>query len=270
MQATLFADDACFSMGHECIETLEKQVNNELEEVSFWFQANKLALNVGKTNFILIKVQLKLNGAVLEQKEDIKYLGVTIDHKLNWKAHIKNCTNNLSKCLWAITKLRRFANTPILKLVYYAVAYPCLQYCISSWGGACKTKLKPLLVKQKLIIKTILHEKYTSPSSPLFHKLTILKLPEIYDLQVSKLMKNQFNKNTFQNLNSLSTVHSHNTRSSSKNNYFLPSVKSNLGKTSFTYYGPLVWNSLPNEVRTTPKFQFKFLLKNHLLERYLH
>ena len=216
-----------------------------------------------------IRLQLKLNGALLEQKDSIKYLGVVIDQKLNWKSHITNCTAKLGKCLWAINKLRRYTTIPILKLVYFALAYPYIQYCISSWGGACKTSLQPLFIKQKLIIKSMLHEQYISPSSPLFHKLNILKLPEIYDLQICKLMQNQINNNTGQNIHPIPTVHTHQTRSSSQHNYYIPLAKSNLGKTSFSFYGPTVWNSLPINIKTASKFKFKLLLKKHLLKRYL-
>ena len=277
MSATLFADDACFNLGHENPLTLQCHVNGELEKISAWFRENRLSLNVEKTNFIVIhrrnkpiKLHIKLNGVQLSENDQVKYLGVTIDQKLNWKPQIRNCTSKLSKCLWAITKLRPYTNTSTLKLVYFSLAYPYLQYCISSWGGACQTNLQPLLVKQKLIVKTMLYEKYISPSSPLFLKLGLLKLPEIYSFQVGKLMFNQIRKNhnVSENISSLNSTHIYNTRSSYNQNYYVPSVNSNIGKTSFRYSGPLVWNSLPKNIKTSTKFQFKHLLKNHLLNIY--
>ena len=154
-------------------------------------------------------------------------------------------------------------------MVYFALGYPYLQYCLPSWGGTSKTSLQPLLIKQKIVIKTMLWKKYTTPSSPLFHQLGLLKLPEIYDLQIGTLMFNKIRNNTTQHISSLSEIHSHNTRSSNQLNYFIPSVSSNLGKTSFKYYGPIVWNSLPNEIKVATKSKFKFLIKNHLLQKYL-
>ena len=278
MEATLFADDACFSLGGNNTTAIEQLVGSELGKISTWFRTNRLCLNVEKTNFMLIHrrnqkldVKLELNGTQLAEKDHVRYLGVTIDNKLNWKLHINNCTAKLNRCLWAITKLRPFTNISTLKLVYFALAYPYIQYCISSWGGACKTSLQPLLIKQKLIVKTMLKENYMSPSSPLFHKLGLLKLPEIYNFQIGKLMFNQIKKDSVfsQNLSSLQSVHSYRTRSSNNLNYFIPSVRSNLGKTSFSYYGPIVWNSLPNKIKRSSKYQFKFLLKSHLLKNYL-
>ena len=123
MQATMFADDACFTFGHACSKFLEDSVNVELVKISKWFSSNKLTLNVDKTCFLLIhrkreqiSLGLKLNGTSLAQKNEIKYLGVTIDQKLNWKSHINYCTAKLSKCLWAITRLCRYTNTPTLKI----------------------------------------------------------------------------------------------------------------------------------------------------------
>ena len=94
-----------------------------------------------------------LNNATLEEKDQVKYLGVTIDKRLDWKAHINSCTSKLNRCIWAISKLRRYTSLSTLKQVYYSLAYPYIQYCISTWGGAPKSTLQPLLIKQKRIIK---------------------------------------------------------------------------------------------------------------------
>ena len=278
MDTTLFADDACFNLAHNNPCVLEQLVNLELEKIGHWFNDNKLAINTDKTHFILIhrksqkiNIHLKLNGSQLLKKDQITYLGVIIDEKLNWKPHVLNCTTKLNRCLWAITKLRPYANTRALKMVYYSLAYPFIQYCVSSWGGACPTTLQPLLAKQKCIIKSILFQDYTASSSPLFLKLGLLKLNEIYRLQIAKLMFNQIKNNNIicQNLSPVSEPHSYSTRSSHNLDYCIPRVKSNLGKTSFQFCGPLVWNSLPNEIKSSSIFQFKMRLKKHLLNSYL-
>ena len=278
METTLFADDACFSFGHLNLEVLELYVNNELKKISKWYSNNKLALNVDKSNCILIhrkkqkiKINLVLNDVLLEQLEEVKYLGITIDEHLNWKSHIYNCTLQLNKCLWAITKLRPYTTISTLKLVYYALAYPYIQYCITTWGGASDLSLKPLLIKQKRIIKTMLYEPTISRSSPLFHKLNLLKLNEIYDLKVGTQMfkVNQKNSNFLHEIPLISSVHDHNTRLNSNANYYKHSVTSELGKTAFSYYGPKVWNTIPMDVRNSTAFQFKSLYKDHLLQKYL-
>ena len=135
-------------------------------------------------------------------------------------------------------------------MIYYSIAYPFLQYCISSWGGTSKSLLEPLFRKQKIIVRCILHKPYRTHSSPLFHHLNILKLEDIYRLQMGRLMqKHHKNKIVLSgSIENLSLLHSHSTRSRLSRNYFIPSVHTNLGKTSFSYNGPKIWNSFPQEV----------------------
>ena len=167
-------------------------------------------------------------------------------------------------------KLRPYTSLHTLKLVYYSLAHPHLQYCISTWGGACKTTLQQLLTKQKIIIRCMLYQSYRAPSSPLFHKLSILKVDDVYKLSIAKLIIKLFNNHTIpQTLSTISNIHSHNTRHNIPSNLFIPTVTSNLGKTSFSHCGPTIWNNIPIEIRTSSIFSFKSKLKKHTIENYL-
>ena len=50
----MFADDTNLFYSHKNIKTLFKTVNNELINISTWFQANKLSLNGNKTKYIFL------------------------------------------------------------------------------------------------------------------------------------------------------------------------------------------------------------------------
>ena len=79
---------------NEDTETL----NKELQSVLKWVASNKLALNISKTKCIVFgtnhslraRPQLNLvwNGVAVEQVEETKLLGVTLDCKLSWPKHI--------------------------------------------------------------------------------------------------------------------------------------------------------------------------------------
>ena len=90
----LFADDTSIFFSHKNLKELESIVNNELSKVSDWLIANKLTLNVDKSNFLLIspsrknttnKINLSINNEAIAQKDCIKYLGVLLDKNLSWK-----------------------------------------------------------------------------------------------------------------------------------------------------------------------------------------
>ena len=90
----IFADDTNLFCTNRSLSALELSVNENLKSVSSWLVANKLSLNIDKTNFIIFhprqkavnhKVILHINGQKLEQVKCIRYLGVYIDCNLTWK-----------------------------------------------------------------------------------------------------------------------------------------------------------------------------------------
>ena len=70
----LFADDTSTLLINKKEEEIEKIYNKELIHVSEWLNANKLSLNIGKSNLILFrKSQTKITF-----KPDIKIMGEDI------------------------------------------------------------------------------------------------------------------------------------------------------------------------------------------------
>ena len=49
----LFADDTSIYFESDNLLTLQKIVNRELRKVKKWLEANWLALNIGKTNYVI-------------------------------------------------------------------------------------------------------------------------------------------------------------------------------------------------------------------------
>jgi len=91
----LFADDTNLFFSSRDISHLFVTVNEELDKLSNWFKANKLSLNVKKTNYMLFgnkhlpiagTYNIIIDDQVLERVEFTKFLGVFIDEKLNWKS----------------------------------------------------------------------------------------------------------------------------------------------------------------------------------------
>ena len=69
----------------DSLETRETRVNQELKHVHDWLCANKLSLNIDKTNFVIFypfqkknpakTILFKVNQTPIKQKDHIKYLG---------------------------------------------------------------------------------------------------------------------------------------------------------------------------------------------------
>ena len=89
----LFADDTNIFHAHKSITALEEITSEQLNLVHEWLCANKLSLNIEKSNFVIFHpIQKKLIYTVtiatrdksLKQEDNIKYLGIIIDKNLNW------------------------------------------------------------------------------------------------------------------------------------------------------------------------------------------
>ena len=216
-------------------------------------------------------IDLKLNGVQITREREVKYLGVILDEKLTWKSHTVYINNKLSKCLWALCKLRHYTNIETLKLIYYSLAHPHLQYCLSSWGGTSNSNLNPLLIRQKRMIRIIMNKPFRSPSSPLFFELKVLKLHELYKFRIAILMFNNKSGKVQmpQSLVPLTNLHTHDTRLRANQNYVIPPAHTNLKKTSFSYVGPRIWQDIPSDLKSSSEFVFKRKVKDFFLQNYI-
>ena len=119
----------------------DKNLNNtELSKIYDWLVANKLSLNIKKSNFVIFRPRQKIlnyqvnlkvfghhtNGYIsLEHKKFIKYLGVLIDENLSWSYHIAHVASKISKSIDIISRIRHFVPlsnfTPYLQITHSTI-----------------------------------------------------------------------------------------------------------------------------------------------------
>ena len=142
---------------------LETIINQELFKVKAWCDVNKLSLNFSKTNFIIIKSpQKRLNTPInvsiqdnggntfpLERKDHVKYLGVLIDDKINWKHHISFVCSPVGRNSGIFFKLRHYLTPLQQRQIYFNLINPYISYAIVAWGSAYKKQPKKTPSKTK-------------------------------------------------------------------------------------------------------------------------
>ena len=95
-----------------------------------WLNANKISLNVKKTELVIFMhkkkklectVRIKLSRKRLYPSNSVKYLGVKIVENLNWKDHIHDIATKLNRTNTLLFKTRNYADFNTLKSIYFAI-----------------------------------------------------------------------------------------------------------------------------------------------------
>ena len=277
----LFADDTTIYYSHKDLKLIHKAITMDMACLEDWFKANKLSLNISKTNYVIfhpanrvlppIDWELKMGTEIIERKATVKFLGMFIDEHLKWASQLSHVTSKMAKSLYVINSLKTILPIKDLKTLYYTMIYPYLTYGIESWGSAQKGLLHKANILQRKVVRSIGIVKYNDPVSPVFKSLHLLQCSDIYDLQVLKLMYaymqndlplpliEQFTRNT--------EIHGHNTRQN--RNPHVQMRQTSLAAKSIVHYGPLIWSKLPNEIKNvTLKSTFVRKCKKYMLELY--
>ena len=143
---------------------------------------NKLGLKISidKTKALCTKLNtdnlgmLTLNNVPLQWASEYKYLGVHIDDKLNFKAHVSHLENKALKrinCMKVLSSLSG-VNAHILRLFYIQAIAPVLEYGSIASTLATKTQIDRLQRIQNIAMRLILgapkHTRIQSMSNELY------------------------------------------------------------------------------------------------------
>ena len=110
----LFADDSTvlYSFPRQCSATVPEYINGKLNILYDWILANKLAINIDKSKYIIfsfineLKIgPIKLADSCIQQVNSVKFLGVHIDNNLTFNCHIDYIIAKLSKTTGVLFKL---------------------------------------------------------------------------------------------------------------------------------------------------------------------
>ena len=101
----MFADDTNIFISGKKLDDIKLLINCELENISVWFCANLLSLNIKKTNYMLFgnknlpDIDILFNSHRITKVNQTIFLGVIIQHNLKWQAHIQLIQNKISKTI---------------------------------------------------------------------------------------------------------------------------------------------------------------------------
>ena len=240
---------------NKSVTKLNKLVNQEMKNLTVWLNANKISLNVEKTELAIFKhqrkklgteIKIKLTRKWLDPSRSFRYLGIQIDQNLNWKDHINDIAVKLNRANFLLFKIRNFVNITILKTIYFSIFDSHINYANLVWAQNSNA-MSRILTLQKKAMRIITFQSRNCHSSPLFSKLKLLKFNDKVLLENVLLISEFINSLLPQVFNSwftfCSDIHNYETNSSATCKLLKPSFHTNLcGKNSITINAADAWN----------------------------
>ena len=278
----VFADDTNIYYESKNVSDLTRLLNKELRSVKKWLDANKLSLNIAKTNYIIFhspSVNIPSDAVIKIRKKHIKrvkfvnFLGVLLDEHLSWKYHFSELSKKLARTCGMLFKTRNLLQVDVLLCLYNALFLSFLQYGLIFWGQTYASYTEPIFRLQKKAVRAISFQPRMFPSLPIFKGLKLLKLSDIFELRLLTFVFDSINKTSpdcFHNFFLFSSsVHQYSTRQASHGDLYMTHQNTlHYGLKSIRYLGAKLWNTLPVELRNAPpKLSFKRNLKLYLLNK---
>lgn len=286
LKTILFADDTSLSSVISLFPSGPRRtslaINNELEKITDWLRANKLSLNVKKTKYMVFrfsqtqenslpKLNLKMNGVNIAKVTTFKFLGITISETLSWKPHLDIISKKISKVTGVMNRIKYQVNSSILQTIYNSLILSHLHYGILCWGFYGNRLFK----LQKKAVRVVDKQKYNAHTDPIFKRLKLLKIEDIFKVQCLKFyfkLKNKSLPSYFVSnfiLTRSGDLHEYHLRS---NNYRSEAVRRHSTNKRIRLFLPTLLNGTPNEllgkVSTHSLDSFKRRSKNLYLDSY--
>nr|XP_058947926.1 uncharacterized protein LOC131775812 [Pocillopora verrucosa] len=257
----MYADDTHLTYAGSNLENVQFCLNEDLANVFNWLQANKLTLNMTKTEFMLIGSRQRLNtltasptitmnNTQVSQVTATKSLGVIIDDKLDWQSHIEKLTKKIAYGIGALKRIRHLIPASTLHLVYQALVKPHFDYCDIVWGNCGKTLQDKLQKLQNRAARVLTFSNYDADATELLEFLRWKNLTRQQEIHKATMMFRCLHGLAPEYLSSKFTWRdsAYDLRDS-ENKLNVPLPPTYYYRKSFSYNGATLWNSLPCDIR---------------------
>jgi hypothetical protein len=217
-ETALYADDTAIYAHSFYAQAAATQNQIHINQILKYFQKWKLKLNENKTETITfarkrtnIKIfsQLKINNEKITPKKTVKYLGLHLDARLNFKHHIQQAINKGNVIIRKIYPLIVKGNKMTTEnkiLLYKTLIRPTITYAAPVWSHLSNYALEPLEVFQNKCLRLANNaSRYTNTE----HLRTISKIKPIKEF-IADMSKKFYKRGDNQYINKILEIHNNN------------------------------------------------------------
>ena len=241
----LYADDTAVIISCDSDTELQAQIDLFVCRYLLWCDKNCIVLNPAKSEFLTFNasnIHVSVNGHILINPSYVKYLGILIDDKLEWKHHVSHVTKVCSQRIGMFKKILPYLPKFAALMYYNCFIKSAFSYCIMFWFGNDRSGRYKLIDKIDHVINYFANA-FKCDTSQLICDMKICNTLAVYKLQSLSFMYDVMHNVIILphcNLNLNANVHGHHTRSSV--NLHIDSITS-MERRNFLYRSLLLWNS---------------------------
>ena len=183
-----YADDIVICTTGKEISTVSELMQNALSKIQNWCVYVGLTVNPNKAELLLLTnkkkysmQQLSMFNTSIPRRQKVKYLGVNIDNKLNWKSHVETklnkCTGLLLQCK-RITGIKWGVHPKYLSWIYNAIIKPIFLHGVIVWWQFCSSESNQRYISRlnRLAALTFSNSFKTTPTAALEYLLDLTPL----------------------------------------------------------------------------------------------
>ena len=267
-----FADDNSIYCSGRPFDEVREMLGSAREKCLCWFRENHLTANPGKFQVVFLgtnaqDLSLCIDGKEKEASNQVKLLGVTIDRYLKFDTHIRNLCSKANNKINCLLRIRKFLSEDQAKRLSDAYILSSFNYCPLIWMFCGKQMGKLIAKTQKRCLRVVSGDweqslpnlllKYKQPSIHTMHLRSLM-------VEVFKTLRGsgpQFMREHFV----LKEI-----PFSLRRTQLLalpPTSTKTHGTRCIRFQAPLIWNSLPAEVKDASSIgDFKRKLRGVVLK----
>ena len=280
IQFHFYADDTQLYISFSSSDTsasLEK-LSATLDHVYLWFCANRLSVNPDKTEYLLIGTQqqrskvmdatVHFQNLALCPTDSARNLGVIFDSNLDFKKQISAVCRASFFHIRQLRQIRSSLDRNSAIIHANSIVHSKLDYCNSLLFGLPSCTIVQLQRVQNSLARVVCRSsRLQSHTNMLIRNLHWLPISERIKYKIAMLTFKalHFAKPSYLTELLLLYEPSRKLRSSDTNLLVIPDIRTSIGRRSFSFAAPTVWNSLPQTLRSCSNLSsFCRQLKTHL------
>lgn len=202
----MYADDTAIVAEATHCDLVRAFTQNHIDELVLFFNKWKLKINAAKTETMLLTKRrntpirpLVIEGEIIEESREIKYLGIVLDKGLTFGPHIMKTRRRAAgarRMLWPYIEKTNPLDRKLKIALYKTYIRPILTYGAPVWNSTAKHYLKKLQAVETSTLRIIEGKSRTEiRNQDLYDSTNIMPLPD----KVTELTEKFFNEKVKRN-----------------------------------------------------------------------